>query len=123
MKDLTKSAARLSWALFVYGAQEMANQVRREPEDASETERHLREEADHLAEDAEGRLDSEFHSLYELGEKTGERMIDLGFELMDPRRAVDRAVGAMKWLSELAHREADQGEEGNGSDGDVEAES
>jgi hypothetical protein len=107
MRDLTKSAARLSWALFVYGAQEMASQVRREPDDGSETEKHLREEAEQLTEDAEGRLDSEFHSLYELGEKAGERMIDLGFELMDPRRAVDRAVGVMKWFSDLSHRDSE----------------
>ena len=119
MKDLTKSAARLSWALFVYGAQEMANQMRREPEDSSETERHLRDEADHLADDAEGRLDAEFHSLYELGEKTGERMIDLGFELLDPRRAVDRAVGVLKWFSDLADRATEEREEAD--DGGSEA--
>jgi len=63
----------------------------------------LSESAEELARRTQGRLESDFRSLYELGERTGERMIDFGFDVLDPRRFIERAAG-------VVHRVAGSGE-------------
>lgn len=75
MRDLTKSIASFSWAMSVFGAQQLANMMRPQAAGAG---------LDAVTKATENQLGDAFKSTYKMGDQMQRGMVDMAFQMMGP---------------------------------------
>ncbi len=102
MRELAKSFNSFSWALSLYGAQQLLNLVQRPvpgPADASTTG------LGSVAQAAEGQLGGTLRQTFESGDRLQRRAVDLAFDLLNPATALDPgrwaglSADAVRWTT------------------------
>ena len=104
MRDLAKSMARFSWAMSVYGAHQLAA-VTSDTEDEQPTAEPLHNAIDDVTEATARDFDQRSRSLFDAGTRMSEEMIDIAFEVMNPKvmakrtsRVISRAADVIRDL-------------------------
>jgi hypothetical protein len=95
MRDLTKSFFSFSWAMTMFGIEQMRTVFSDEIE--GKRRDHMAEDLDAVAEAASQRLSKRSSSMYESGDKLQREMVDLMYDIfrgeeVKPRSVFDRAA-------------------------------
>ena len=95
MRDLTKSFFSFSWAMTMFGIEQMRTVLSDEIE--GKRRDHMAEDLDAVAEAASQRLSKRSSSMYESGDKLQREMVDLMYDIfrgeeVKPRSVFDRAA-------------------------------
>ena len=106
MREVTKSFFRLSWAMTVFGIDQLSRLTRRDDEDDEEQSEHRVASAlDSVSEGTEKHLDKRAKSLYESGDKLQSELVDLMFDSVKPEEWKPKRI--LERAAELADKSAD----------------
>ncbi len=112
MRKMVESMMRFSWAMSVFGAQQVASAVSGVGKDSSADK--VTDAFDEVTDATTSDFDKRFKSLYEAGEKMQHEMVELAFDAMDPKKAMERTSDFLDWaadqLRDVVKEEEDEGE-------------
>ncbi len=95
MRDLTKSFASFSWAMTLFGLDQLRHLVA--DDDSGERRQRISGDLDAVTSAAKGRLSERNASMFDAGQTLQSDMVDLTFDIfrgeeLKPRRILDRAA-------------------------------
>lgn len=120
MRDVAKSMIRFSWAMSLFGLEQIGNVLRERKDDEESREKKVSEALDSVSEATERSFAERMKDLFEAGDRLQEEMVDLVFDVFDsdslkPGSVMDRAAEAAERsadrLREAAERRRDRASE------------
>jgi len=115
MRDLTKSFASFSWALTLFGLDQLRHLVA--DDDSGERRERISGDLDAVTNAAKGRLSERNASMFDAGQTLQSDMVDLTFDIfrgeeLKPRKILDRAADFVEesadTLRDLAGEKSDK---------------
>lgn len=106
MREVAKSMIRFSWAMSLFGLEQIGNVLRERKDEDESREKRISDALDSVSEATDRSFAERMHDLFEAGDRLQQEMVDLVFDVLDsdsikPERVMDRAA-------EAAERSADR---------------
>lgn len=99
MRDLAKSMIRFSWAMSLFGLEQLGNLLREREEEEESREEKISQAFDSVTEATNRSFEERMQNLFEAGDRLQVEMVDLMFDVLDsdslkPERMLDRVADA-----------------------------
>lgn len=112
MRELTKSMMRFSWAMGVFGMDQLSTLISKDEDDEESQETKVTTSFDEVSDTTGSRMSSRAKNLYESGEKFQTEMVDLVFDFFSadswsPREVLNRAADMAESSAEALRKAAD----------------